>query len=168
MKIIKYPNKILEEPMPEFDFSNPIMDPKQLEKDMLETMFANKGMGLAAPQVGIKTRVFVIGHSLMPEQSFGVFNPEIIDASTNLRELEEGCLSFPGIYAKINRPSWIVVKYKDSNGEEQTNRLEGYDCVCFLHEMDHLNGIVYKDRLSTLKWAMAVKKSKKVKNYART
>ncbi len=166
MNIVKYPNPILEEVMPEFDFENPILDPKELEKEMLATMFANNGMGLAAPQVGVRTRMFVMGHALMPESSFAAFNPEIIDASPNLRELEEACLSFPTIYAKVKRPAWIVAKYKNSNGEEQTSRFEGYDCVCFLHELDHLNGIVYKDRLSTLKWAMAVKKSKKVNRYA--
>jgi peptide deformylase len=166
MIIVKYPNPILDEVMPKFDFENPIITPKELEKDMLSTMFANNGMGLAAPQVGVRARMFVMGHALMPEKSFGVFNPEILDASSDLRELEEGCLSFPIIYAKVKRPSWIIAKYQNSDGEEQTNRFEGYDCVCFLHELDHLNGIVYKDRLSTLKWAMAVKKSKKVNRYA--
>lgn len=166
LEILKYPNKILDEQVPDFDFNNPIMDPKELEKEMLATMFANNGIGLAATQVGIKTRVFVMGHSLMPENSFAVFNPEIINASTNLREAEEGCLSFPNIYAKIKRPSWIEAKYKTSDGEEKINKFEGYDCICFLHELDHLDGIVFKDRLSSLKWALAVKKSKKVKNYA--
>ena len=166
MNIVKYPNEILNEVMPLFDFDNPIMDPKELETEMLATQFANNGVGLAAPQVGLRTRVFTIGHALMSDQSFAVFNPEIIDASTELREVEEGCLSFPNIFAKIKRPNWIVVKYFDSDGVEQTNRLEGYDCVCFLHELDHLNGIVYKDRLSQLKWSLSVKKSKKVRNYA--
>jgi peptide deformylase len=166
LKIVTYPNPILEEKMPEFDFENPIMDPKELETEMLAVMFANNGIGLAAPQVGLRARVFTMGHSLMAEQSFAVFNPEIIDASTEVRDLEEGCLSFPSIFAKIKRPSWITVKYKNSSGEEVINRLEGYDCVCFLHELDHLEGIVFKDRLSQLKWSLAVKKSKKVKKYA--
>jgi peptide deformylase len=166
MKILTYPNPILDEKVPDFDFDNPVMDPKELERQMLATMFANNGIGLAAPQVGIKTRMFVMGHALMPENSFGIFNPEIINASSTLREVEEGCLSFPRIFAKIKRPSWIEVRYKTSDGEEKTNRFEGYDCVCFLHELDHLDGVVFKDRISSLKWALAVKKSKKVKNYA--
>ena len=162
-EIVLYPNTILAERMPEFDFNNPITDPKELEQTMLAVMFSRNGIGLAAPQIGVKTRAFVMGHNLMPDNSFALFNPEVVDASDQLRDAEEGCLSFPGIWAKIKRPSWIIVKYFDSNGEEKTNRLEGYDCVCFLHELDHLEGIVFKDRLSTLKWAMAVKKSKKVK-----
>jgi peptide deformylase len=166
LKILTYPNKILDEQVPEFDFDNPIMDPIELEKEMLATMFANNGIGLAAPQVGIRARVFVMGHALMPDNSFALFNPEIINSSSELREVDEGCLSFPNIFAKIKRPSWIEVKYKTSSGEEKINRFEGYDCVCFLHELDHLDGIVFKDRLSSLKWALAVKKSKKVKKYA--
>lgn len=165
-EVVLYPNEILNERMPDFDFSNPIMDPKELERELLAVMFTSNGIGIAAPQIGIRTRVFAMGHSLMPDNSFALFNPEIIEASDQLREAEEGCLSFPGIWAKIKRPNWIVVKYFDSNGEEKTNRLEGYDCVCFLHEYDHLEGIVFKDRLSVLKWAMAVKKSKKVRKYA--
>jgi len=166
LNILKYPNPILDEKMPEFDFDNPIMEPEELEKEMLATMFANGGIGLAAPQVGIKTRVFVMGHALMPENSFALFNPVIINSSKDLREIEEGCLSFPNIFAKIKRPSWVEVKYETSGREEKIDRFQGYDCVCFLHELDHLDGIVFKDRLSSLKWALSVKKSKKVKNYA--
>jgi peptide deformylase len=166
LSIITYPDPILDEVMPDFDFENPITDPKELEIDMLACMFANNGIGLAAPQVGIRARVFTIGHATMPQNSFAVFNPVIVDCSTEFRLLEEGCLSFPGVYAKVKRPTWIVVEYFNKDGEKQTDRLEGYNCVCFLHEMDHLNGVVFKDRLSQLKWALAIKKSKKVNKYA--
>jgi peptide deformylase len=166
LKIVKHPNPILEEVMPEFDFANPIMDPVELEKQMLETMFASDGIGLAAPQVGVRTRVFTMGHNLMKDQSSAYFNPEVIDASTDLLDVEEGCLSFPLVFVKIKRPSWIVGKYYDRDGNEHQHKFEGYDCKCFLHELDHLNGINFKDRLSTLKWSLAIKKSKKVRNYA--
>lgn len=166
LTVITHPNPILEEVMPEFDFANPIMDPKELEIDMLACMFAYGGIGLSAPQVGIRARVFTMGHAMMPESSSAFFNPEVIECSQDFRLLDEGCLSFPGVYAKVKRPSWIVVKYFDKNGEEKTEKLEGYDCVCFLHELDHLNGVVFKDRLSPLKWGLAVKKSKKVNRYA--
>jgi peptide deformylase len=165
-KILHYPNAILEEQMPEFDFANPIMDPLELEIELKAAMFANMGIGLAAPQIGIKTRVFAMGHFSMPENSFAVFNPVVLEASTDILDVEEGCLSFPNVYAKIKRPSWVVVKYFTSTGEERTDRLEGYNCKCFLHELDHLDGVVMKDRLSTLKWSLAIKKSKKVKKYA--
>jgi peptide deformylase len=167
-KLVFHPDPILEEQMPAFDFDNPIMDPKELEKELLAIMFANNGIGLASPQIGIRTRVFAMGHSLMPEASLAMFNPTVIDASNEFQDIEEGCLSFPSIFAKIKRPTWIVVKYNTSENEERTERMEGYNCKCFLHELDHLDGIVMKDRLSQLKWALAVKKSKKVKNYVRT
>lgn len=165
-KIIRYPDPILDEQMPKFDFTNPIMDPVELEIELKAAMFAHGGIGLAAPQIGIKTRVFAMGHVSMPENSFAVFNPVILEASTDTLDVEEGCLSFPNVYAKIKRPSWVVVNYFTSTGEERTDRLEGYNCKCFLHELDHLDGVVMKDRLSTLKWSLAIKKSKKVKKYA--
>lgn len=166
LQIVKYPNPILDEQMPDFDFANPFMDPVKLEKQMLEAMYTSDGIGLAAPQVGLKTRVFVMGHKDMPENSMAFFNPEVVDASSDLLDIEEGCLSFPLVFVKIKRPSWIVGKYYTSSGEERTERFEGYNCKCFLHELDHLNGINFKDRLSPLKWALAIKKSKKVKRYA--
>ncbi len=167
-KILLYPNPILDEKMPDFDFSNPIMDPVELEKLLLSTMFANNGIGLASPQIGIKTRVFSMGHSLMPENSLAMFNPIVLEARDEFQDVEEGCLSFPNIYAKIKRPKWILVKYQTSTGEEKTEKMEGYNCKCFLHELDHLDGIVMKDRLSQLKWSLAIKKSKKVGKYVRT
>lgn len=166
LKLITHPNPILEEEMPAFDFANPVMDPKELEKQMLELMFQNNGIGLAAPQAGLRTRVFTMGFKETPDNSYAFFNPEVIDCSTDLLDIEEGCLSFPAVFVKIKRPSWIVGKYFDSDGVEHQERFEGYNCKCFLHELDHLNGINFKDRLSTLKWALAIKKSKKVRKYA--
>lgn len=161
MNIIKFPDSILREKMPEFDFSNPIVDPKELEKDMLETMYKNNGIGLSANQVGIRARMFVMGHRDNPKIGQGFFNPLVIANTEELNDLEEGCLSFPNIYVKIKRPSAIQVKYQNSNGEWQESTFKGYDCKCFLHELDHLEGIVFQDRISSLKWALAVKKSKK-------
>lgn len=161
LKIIKFPHSILRENLPGFDFSNPITDPKQLEKDMLELMYQNDGIGLAANQVGIKTRVFVMGHSANPEAGQAFFNPMIVSNTETLADLEEGCLSFPGIYVKIKRPTAIKAKWQNSAGEWEEDEFDGYNCKCFLHELDHLEGITYQDRVSPLKWALAVKKTKK-------
>jgi len=160
MKIIKFPDPILREKMPEFDFINPIMDPVQLEKEMIETMFANNGMGLSANQVGIRARMFVMGHKNNPETAQAFFNPEVLATVDNIEDLEEGCLSFPGIYVNIKRPTKILARWQNSKGEWQESKFYDYDCKCFLHELDHLEGIVFQDRVSTLKWALAVKKSK--------
>jgi peptide deformylase len=167
--IVKWPNPILGEIIPDFDFANPIADPKELEANMLETQLAHGGLGIAAPQVGIRARVFTMGHPEHPELGKAFFNPLVIEASTDIQNLEEGCLSFPGVYTDIKRPKWIVAQWQDSTGEVQTGKFEGYDCKCYLHELDHLNGVNFKDRVSTLKWAMAVKKSNKERQkYVRT
>lgn len=163
-KIVKYPNDILRERMPEFDFSNPIIDPKQLEKEMIETMLLNDAIGLAANQVGIKTRVFVMGTKSHPDNAVGIFNPIILETFGNdLVDDSEGCLSFPGIFANIKRPKSIKAQWQNSLGETVVTEIDGYTARCFLHEYDHLEGIVYQDRLSPLKWALAVKKSNKNK-----
>jgi len=160
MKLIKFPDSILREKMPLFDFSNPVMDPIQLEKEMIETMFSKNGIGLSANQVGIRARVFVMGHKDMPENAQAFFNPEVIATVDELEDLEEGCLSFPDIYVNIRRPKKILARWQNTAGEWQEGKFYNYDCKCFLHELDHLEGIVFQDRVSPLRWALAIKKSK--------
>ena len=157
LKIVKFPDPILRERMPEFDFSNPVVDPHILEKDMIDFMSSNSGIGLAANQVGIKTRMFVMGEK---EHATGIFNPSVVSA-TEVEEDLEGCLSFPGVYVNIKRPKKIHARWQNSNGEWQEAEIEGFTARCFLHELDHLEGIVYQDRISPLKWALGIKKSKK-------
>jgi peptide deformylase len=163
MKITTFPDPILRERMPEFDFKNPVMDPKELEREMIATMFANDGMGLAANQVGVRARMFVMGDKRNFLMAKAYFNPIIVANTTDIHDLEEGCLSFPGVYVNIKRPTEIQVEYQNADGETERAEFKGYDCKCFLHEYDHLEGITYQDRVSTLKWALAVKKSKKRK-----
>lgn len=163
LQIVKFPGLILRERIPKFDFNNPTEDPKQLEKEMLETMYSMNGIGLAANQVGKRVRMFVIGNVEEPEKGEAFFNPEVIASTDTIQELDEGCLSFPGIYVKIKRPTEIKARWQNSSGEWQESEFSGYDCKCFLHELDHLEGITYQDRVSTLKWALAVKKTKKRK-----
>jgi peptide deformylase len=163
LTLVTDPDPILTEKMPEFDFNDPIMDPHLLEKELIETMFANNGIGLSANQVGIRARVFAMGHIDIPEEAKAFFNPEIVANTEDMIEFEEGCLSFPNIYVKLKRPASIKVKYQNSKGEEQFSILNGLECRCFLHEFDHLEGITFRDRSSSLKWALAVKKSQKRK-----
>jgi peptide deformylase len=163
LKIIKFPDTLLRQQMPNFDFENPIMDPVELEKSMIELMFLHDGIGLAANQAGVETRVFVMGHKDNPETAQAFFNPEVIANTSDSVELEEGCLSFPGIYVNIKRPTAIKARWQNSQGEFEQGEFDGYNCKCFLHELDHLEGIVFQDRVSTLKWAMAIKKTKKRK-----
>lgn len=161
MQLIHYPNPILRERMPEFNFAKPPYDPIKLEKDMIEIMFKENGMGLSANQVGIKARVFTIGHKDNPTNAQAYFNPMVVSHVDEIDDLDEGCLSFPNIFISVKRPQKIKARWQNSKGEWQEGIFEGYDCKCFLHELDHLEGIVFSDRVSLLKWTMAVKKSKK-------
>jgi len=163
MNIVKYPNDILREPIPEFDFENSALDPAELEKTMIAAMFAHGGIGLAANQVGVNARMFVMGSKELPESAQAFFNPQVLANTDDVEDLEEGCLSFPGIFVKIKRPKKILARWQNSKGQWQESQFEGYDCKCFLHELDHLEGIVFQDRVSPLKWALAVKKIKKGK-----
>jgi peptide deformylase len=162
LEIVKYPAEILDKQMPRFDFDNPIMDPKELKEKMLEAMFDLDGVGLSACQVGIETAVFTMGSKHHKDKAQIFINPVVLDASTDMILDWEGCLSFPGVFVKINRPSWIVAEFFDENGEKQVGKIEGYDARCYLHECDHLNGIVYKDRVSKMKWDMATKRANKL------
>jgi len=167
LQIIKFPNEILRQRIEEFDFENCLLDPEKLEAELIETMFAYDGIGLAAPQVGINARVFVMGHHSNPEAAQAFFNPVVIAATDDVDDLEEGCLSFPGIFVNIKRPKKIKARWQNSQGEWQESEFDGYNCKCFLHEFDHLEGIVFQDRVSFLKWSMAIKKTNKTK-YVRT
>lgn len=161
LKIVKYPAEILDKSMPRFDFKNPVMDPVELKEKMLDAQFAGNGVGLSACQVGIETAAFTMGSYQYKDQAQICINPTILDASTDMILDWEGCLSFPGVFVKINRPSWVVVEYQNEKGELINGKVEGYDARCYLHECDHLNGITYKDRVSKMKWDMAVKRANK-------
>lgn len=146
----------------EFDIDG---DAEQLEKDMIEFMLANKGIGLAANQIGLTKRVFVMGSNTVPDfpVPFAVFNPVIKEASTELVLDQEGCLSYPDLFLKVKRPSWIVAEYQDSKGTVKEIHIDGYLSKCFQHEFDHLNGVCFVDRVSQMKLQLAMKRIRKNK-----
>jgi peptide deformylase len=140
-------------------------DPEKLGQDMIDFMLANRGIGLAANQINIAKRVFVMGHpsSLEFPKPFVVFNPKILEVSKELISDQEGCLSYPRIWLQVKRPSWIMANYQDEKGIQKEIRLEGYSAKCFQHEYDHLDGVCFVDRVSAMKLQLAVKKSRKYK-----
>jgi len=140
-------------------------NPEILEQKMISFMIDNKGIGLAANQIGITKRVFVMGSYNHPEfpKPFALFNPEILESSEEEILDQEGCLSFPGLWITVKRPAWIKVKYFDSKGIEHQEKYEGYVSKCFQHELDHLNGICFVDRVSKFKLQLAMKKKRKTK-----
>jgi len=138
---------------------------RQIMDDMLETMYAAPGIGLAAIQVGILKRVIVIDISKQDEPKKPMFfvNPEIIEKSKTNSTYEEGCLSVPGQFAEISRPEKCHLKYLDYYGDSKEIKAEGMLATCIQHEIDHLEGILFIDYLSKLKKTMIVKKLSKQK-----
>lgn len=134
---------------------------KQLAADMLETMYAAPGIGLAATQVDQHLQLIVIDISEDKNEPLVLINPEIIEKA-GVQTHEEGCLSVPGIYAKVKRADEIVVRYLDLNGKQLELSATGLLAVCVQHELDHLKGIVFLDHLSILKRKLAIKKLAKL------
>jgi peptide deformylase len=140
---------------------------RQLD-DMLETMYAAPGIGLAAIQVGIAKRMLVIDIAREDEEKQPLFivNPEFTWVSDDDSVYEEGCLSLPEQYAEVARPAEVKVRYLDYDGNKQELHAEGLLAVCLQHEMDHLDGILFVDHLSALKRNMILRKLLKQKRLA--
>jgi|TARA_B110000967_G_C18384595_1_gene316910 peptide deformylase len=160
MKLIKYPNEMLAREVKDVDLENPGFDPVELKAEMVKFMIDNNGIGLAANQIGLDAKVFVMGDSV--ENSTICINPTVLQYTEETQNDIEGCLSFPNVYVKIKRPTEILAEWYNENLEKQTVKIDGYSAKCYLHELDHLLGITMKDRTSTLKWNMASKKAKKL------
>jgi peptide deformylase len=138
---------------------------RALMDDMLETMYAAPGIGLAAIQIGEPVRVIVMDLAREGEEPAPrhFVNPEIVWASEETAPYEEGCLSVPEIYDEVERPARVRIKYLNYQGEAVEEDCEGLYAVCIQHEMDHLNGVLFIDHLSRLKRDRAVAKVKKAK-----
>ncbi|WP_412777557.1 peptide deformylase [Thalassospira lucentensis] len=137
---------------------------RQLLSDMLETMYAAPGIGLAAPQIGVMKRVVVMDVSDDKDkpEPLKLINPEIIWESEDTSIYQEGCLSIPDQYADVERPIEVGVRYLDENGKEQEIEADGLLSTCIQHEVDHLDGILFTDYLSALKRNMILKKVQKL------
>jgi peptide deformylase len=138
---------------------------RQLMDDMLETMYAAPGIGLAAPQVGVHQRVIVLDIARQDEepQPIKLVNPEIIWLSDEDASFEEGCLSVPEHYAEVVRPAAVTLRYLDYQNEIREMTAEGLLATCIQHEIDHLDGILFLDRISALKRNMILRKLVKAK-----
>ena len=138
---------------------------RDLMRDMLETMYAAPGIGLSAPQVGDDRRIIVCDVAREDEarQPVQLVNPQIVWSSDDTKLAEEGCLSLPDHFAEVERPSEVRIRYLDQNGKAQELEAEGLLAACVLHEMDHLEGILFVDYLSPLKRNIILRKMKKLK-----
>lgn len=168
LKIVHYPEPVLltvGKPVGEEEFNEQL---QKLVNDMFETMYAAQGVGLAAPQVGVSKRLFVMDVPVEEREpnKIALINPEII-----LREGDqvgdEGCLSFPGLFSTVRREIRTIVRYRDVFGKEQELDCTDLSARCVLHETDHCDGIVFLDRMTVLKRELAKRKIKKLQKTGR-
>ena len=163
IQLFQYPHETLSQtstPWKQADKIQGYDDIEKFEADMIKTMLDERGMGLAANQIGITKRFFAIGH-----ESFDTFkkhaiiwNPQIKNFSEEKIFDVEGCLSFKDIFVKVERPKVIEVQYETTQGKTEFAKLDGMESKCFQHELDHLEGITFNKRVSKLRWDMARKK----------
>lgn len=159
-EILTVPNPVLKQ------VSKPVEgvddELRALMDDMVETMYAADGIGLAAIQVGVDKRVIVMDLSEQRNDPKYYVNPVITPLTEDLKPYSEGCLSVPEVFDEVERPERVKVEYLDYDGERREEIAEGLFAVCIQHEMDHLEGIVFIDYLSRLKRERAVKKVQKL------
>ena len=164
MEIYTYPTKVLETISTTFNFEKDKIpyynDLEKFEQDMIVAMKSANGMGLAANQIGITKRFFVIGSDTFDrfKKPAIIWNPRLITQSEEKVIDVEGCLSFLGIFIKVERPKVIEVEYETTKGTRESTRLDNMESKCFQHEYDHLEGITFNKRVSKLRWDMANKR----------
>ena len=161
-KILKWPDPILLQPCQPWDFNNPPVLP-DIEPDLVDTMMSQQALGLAANQIGIPYGVMAMNIQTgdLAGQQVVMFNPQFAVDRSDTWEHEEGCLSFPGVFLKIARYKTVRANWYDQTGTPHQATFTELDSKCFLHELDHLSGQVFKKYVSDLKYMMAVKKAKK-------
>ena len=147
------------------------LDREKVESQLIDSMKHYQGIGLSANQVGIMERVFVMYSDVKKGEIISCFNPKIITQSDTEIVIEEGCLSYPGLWLKVKRPDGIEVEYEDKTGEVQSKAMFGLECRIFLHEYDHMEGTDFTKKVSKIKLDRAknrqskmLKKSKLLKN----
>jgi len=163
MKLVLHPNNCLDQSVPEFDF-NGEHDPEKLEREMIDIMINNRGIGLSANQVALPFQVFTIlpKHLNDITAPFAVFNPKILAQDEIEIDDVEGCLSFRNLWLRIKRPKSVVAEFTTSGGHKSIIRFSNYDAKCFLHEYDHLQGICFTKKVSKLKLDLATKRQRKL------
>ena len=138
------------------------LDRKELKDNLIETMNNFTGIGLSANQCGVMERAFVMYSNIKKKEIMACFNPKIIYESEEKITMDEGCLTFPGLWLKVKRPDGIEVEYEDENGEKQEKAMFGLEARIFQHEYDHMQGINFTKKVSRLKLNRAKKRLQKV------
>ncbi len=162
IQVFQYPHITLSQKSSVWNAEDSIegyTDIEKFEDDFVKLMLEEKGMGLAANQVGITKRFFAIGHESFDtfQKHAIIWNPQVIKYSEDKITDLEGCLSFKGVWLKVERPKTVEVKYETTQGKTKFAKLDGIESKCFQHECDHLEGITFNKRVSKLRWDMANK-----------
>ena len=142
------------------------LDRVELKENLIATMKNFHGIGLSASQCGVMERAFVMYSDVKKKEIIACFNPQIISEGTEMVTMDEGCLTWPGLWLKIRRPDHIACSYEDENGDLQQPIMMGLECRIFQHEMDHMEGTNFTKRVSKLKFDMAKKLAAKMKKKA--
>ena len=137
------------------------LDRQEIKDNLIDTMKHFNGVGLSASQCGIMERVFVMYSDVMEGEIIACFNPVIVTKSDEEIMMDEGCLTYPGLWIKVKRPDGIEVTYEDENGEKQEKAMFGLTCRVFQHEYDHMQGLDFTKKVSKLRLDMAKKRQKK-------
>ena len=137
------------------------MNRQEMKDNLIETMEHFNGIGLSANQCGVMERVFVMYSDVKKRESIACFNPKIVTESDEEIFMDEGCLSFPGLWVKVKRPDGIEVTYEDENGEKQERAMFGLECRVFQHEYDHMEGTNFTQKVSRLRLDMTHRRQKK-------
>lgn len=158
-ELVQLDHPILYKVLPEFDFANPPVDPNAFASSLVETCKKYNGLGLSANQCGFEHRVFVMGAG---DEYVAYFNPKLI-SSKGEKHMEEGCLSFPFLNLHVTRAEQVEVEYQDFTGVTRTKTFSGISARCFLHELDHMNGMLYTARVKPLALQFGLKKLDKIR-----
>lgn len=149
---------MLHKKIPEYIEALPNPQISKLIKRLKMTMKLYGGIGLSANQCGVFERIFIIGHE---DFFITCINAEVLEVSNDMKKESEGCLSFPGMSLKVDRPSSILAKFLDENGNEQKIWLDGITARCYLHELDHMNGITFTEKVGPVSLRLAKQKQDK-------
>ena len=157
MNLVEQNDPILTTKCQDFDFSNPPFDPIEFAQELVKFMYDKNGIGLAANQVGVPYRVFAMRGS--PE-NYVCYNPKIVQESEQHIVLEEGCLTYPGLFVKVKRPQFLRVRFSTPNGDTRTETFTNMTARTFQHELDHLDGIIFYNKANKYHKDQAMRKWK--------
>lgn len=166
LSVVNELHPLMLQTMPDYKLALPNQRMTKLILDMRKTLEQYNGIGLSANQCGVAVRMFIIGSG---ETTFVCINPRVIGVSENLVKSGEGCLSFPGLYLNIKRPEWVLAEYTTQSGKVEQFKFFGLTARCFLHELDHMNGVVFTEHVGHAALTIAREnKNKLMKKIRRT